>query len=173
MGGGAVALRRARTLRAAGLDLCVVAPEILPELSVLAAESWKRSFVPADLGGARLVVVCTDNPQINDEVTRLARAAGLLVNHSGNAAAGNLRFPAVLERGGLTITVTSGAELPLLAQAAREKIALALPETFPLAEWTAQRQAALSLGKAAQHTALGQLRRQIRNHLDLPLEAAQ
>ncbi|AWN24610.1 siroheme synthase [Deinococcus irradiatisoli] len=173
VGGGAVALRRARTLRAAGLSVRVVAPDILAELAELASDCRHRAFEPHDLRGVRLVVACTGSAQVNDEVIRLARAEGLLANHSGNAEAGNLRFPAVVRRGGLTVTVTSDASLPLLAQAASEKILLALPDSLPLGEWTAQRDAALHLAGAARQAALAGLRRQIRAHLDLPLEAAQ
>lgn len=162
VGGGQVAVRRAATLLAAGLHVRVVAPETSPELLTLGCDCHQRAFLPSDLAGARVVVACTNAPAVNDEVTRLALAAGLLVNHAGEAGAGNLRFPAVLERGGVTVAISSGSELPLLAQALREKVALSLPAELPLSVWSAQRDAALSLGAQARQAAMNDLRAEIR-----------
>ncbi len=167
VGGGEVALRRARTLLAAGMRLRVVALQIVPELAAMSAGCVERSFEAADLSGTWVVVACTNQPAVNDEVARLALEAGLLVNHAGQAEAGNLRFPAVLERGGVTISLSSGAELPMLTQALREKIALSLPDTLPLPIWTAQREAALELGGEARQAALSELRAEIRRHVGL------
>ena len=162
VGGGEVARRRAQTLAAAGLRLRVIAPQIAPELAALADECFERPFEPGDIQGAAVVVACTDNPLLNDEVTRLARAAGSLVNHAGEARRGNLRFPAVLERGGLKVAISSGAELPMLVQALRERLAGVLPGNLPLSEWTAQRDAALRLNGAPREEALQRLKTQIR-----------
>lgn len=167
VGGGKVALRRAGTLLAAGLQVRVVAPEILPELLALDLDCRERALLPTDLEGARIVVACTSSSEVNDEVTRLALAAGALVNHAGEAGAGNLRFPAVLEQGGVTVAISTGSELPLLAQALREKVALSLPTELPLNVWAAQRDAALHLSGEARQAALGDLRVQIRRHVGL------
>ncbi|UWX65413.1 precorrin-2 dehydrogenase/sirohydrochlorin ferrochelatase family protein [Deinococcus rubellus] len=162
VGGGPVALRRAVTLKTAGLRVRVIAPDLLPELLALGFDCCQRAFEPADLAGMRIVVACTSSPVVNAEVTRLALALGALVNHAGEAGAGNLRFPAVLERGGVTVAISTGSELPMLAQALREKVALSLPEALPLPAWTAQRDAALSLGADARQAAMSDLRAEIR-----------
>ena len=167
VGAGPVALRRAQTLLAADMRVRVVAPQLVPELAALKVVCVERPFEAADLTGVRVVVACTNQPAVNDEVTRLALQAGLLVNHAGRAEAGNLRFPAVLERGGVMISLSSGAELPMLTQALREKIALGLPDTLPLSTWTAQREAALGLGAQARQAALSDLRAEIRRHVGL------
>jgi len=162
VGGGQVAVRRAGTLLAAGLQVRVVAPEIAPQLTALNLDCRERAFLPGDLAGARVVVACTSSAAVNDEVTRLALAAGLLVNHAGQAGAGNLRFPAVLERGGVTVAISSGSELPMLAQALREKVALSLPAELPLSVWSAQRDAALGLSAGERQAAMNDLRAEIR-----------
>ncbi|WP_241191257.1 precorrin-2 dehydrogenase/sirohydrochlorin ferrochelatase family protein [Deinococcus psychrotolerans] len=167
VGGGTVALRRAATLLTAGLTVRVVAPELLPQLAALNIEIIQRPFEPGDLTGVRLVVACTDNADVNDEVTRLAKAAGLLINHVGRAEAGNLRFPAVLERGGVSVSISTGAELPMLAQALREKVALCLPAELPIPTWTSQRDAALLLNGEAKQVAIRDLRAQIRTAVGL------
>lgn len=171
VGGGNVAVRRAQTLLAAGLTLKVVAPQLAPELLALQAttllklELHQRTFAASDLSRVCLVVACTSSAAVNDEVTRLALAAGVLVNHAGRAEAGNLRFPATLKRGRVSVAISSGSELPMLAQALREKVATALedvPEVLPIEAWTLERDAALRLSGEAKQTALGELRSQIR-----------
>ncbi len=167
VGGGAVALRRAQTLTAAGLRVRVVAPEVLPELAGLDVDVIRRGFESSDVRGVRLVVACTDSKTVNDEVIRLGREAGALVNHAGQAELGNLRFPAVLERGGVTLAISTGTELPMLAQALRERLESVLPAHLPLTAWTNQRQAALSLGGQQREMALGELRAEIRGAVGL------
>ncbi|WP_237724594.1 precorrin-2 dehydrogenase/sirohydrochlorin ferrochelatase family protein [Deinococcus alpinitundrae] len=162
VGGGKVAVRRAATLLAAGLHVRVVALEIVPQLLTMGCDYQQRAFLPSDLAGVRVVVVCTSNPAVNDEVTKLALAAGALVNHAGEAGAGNLRFPAVLERGSVTVAISSGSELPMLAQALREKVALSLPAELPLSVWSTQRDAALGLDAEGQQAAMNDLRAEIR-----------
>ncbi|WP_293913667.1 bifunctional precorrin-2 dehydrogenase/sirohydrochlorin ferrochelatase [Deinococcus sp.] len=162
VGGGEVALRRATTLSAAGLRLRVVALDVNAALSELTGDIQRRPFETADLDGARLVVACTSSMALNDEVTRLARLRGLLVNHAGAAEAGTLRFPALIERGGLSVAISTGTELPMLAQALREKLGAALPESLPMNDWSAQRDAALQLAGSERAAALDHLRVQIR-----------
>ena len=117
VGGGPVALRRARTLLNAGLRVRVVAPELHPDLAALPVGHDPRPYRPGDVAGARVVVAATSSPEVNGAVTAEAQATGALVNHAGDAARGTLRFPAVTRRGGVEVAFTTGRELPLLAQA--------------------------------------------------------
>lgn len=77
-------------------------------------------------------------------------------------------FPAVVRRGGVQVAVSSGQELPLLAQALGERIAALLPESDTVAAWVARRERALTLDPAAREDALAGLRAEIRTALGLP-----
>ncbi|MEW6422289.1 MAG: bifunctional precorrin-2 dehydrogenase/sirohydrochlorin ferrochelatase [Deinococcota bacterium] len=168
VGGGPVALRRARTLLEAGLQVTVVASDLHPELAALPIQAERRPYRPEDLRGKRVVVAATDQAALNDAVTVAARAAGALVNHAGDAARGTLRFPAVVRRGGVQVAVSSGRELPLLAQALSERIAALLPDGSVVAAWAARRERALTLDLAEREDALASLRAEIRVALGLP-----
>ncbi|WP_235514180.1 bifunctional precorrin-2 dehydrogenase/sirohydrochlorin ferrochelatase [Deinococcus sp. Leaf326] len=157
VGGGAVALRRAATLLASGLDVRVVAPAILPDLAALPVRAERRPYAPADLTGVRLVVAATDDAALNDAVAEQARAAGVLVNHAGEARRGTLRFPAVAERAGVQVAVSTGRELPMLARALRESVQARLPDTAELNAWTTRREDALTLAGPERAAALGRL----------------
>lgn len=162
VGGGPVALRRARTLLDAGLRVRVVAPELHPGLAALPVGHDARPYRPGDAAGARVVVAATDNPEVNDAVAAEARAAGSLVNHAGDAARGTLRFPAVTRRGGVEVALSTGRELPLLAQALAERVAGLLPSPEQVDAWAGRRETALTLTGAEREAALAALRADIR-----------
>nr|WP_216324701.1 bifunctional precorrin-2 dehydrogenase/sirohydrochlorin ferrochelatase [Deinococcus aestuarii] len=168
VGGGPVALRRARTLLDAGLRVTVVAPDLHPDFAALPVCAERRAYRPADLEGVRVVVAATDRHDVNDAVTGEARAAGVLVNHAGDAEKGTLRFPAALERGGVRVAVSTGRELPVLAQALRERIESLLPEPGTVDAWAARREEALGLPAAAREGAMDALRADIRAAFGLP-----
>lgn len=124
VGGGAVALRKARGLLAAGARLRVVAPAILPELATNPSlEILPRPFVAADLDGAVLVFAATNDRLVNAEVAACARSRGIPVNCADAPEESDFHLPAVLQRGPLTVAVSSGGESPALAAALRDRLA--------------------------------------------------
>ncbi len=167
VGGGPVALRRVRTLLGAGMGVTVVAPELHPDLLGLPVRAERRPYRPEDVRGVRVVVAATDSAAVNDAVTADARAAGVLVNHAGDAARGTLRFPAVIRRGGVQVAVTTGRELPLLAQAVGERVAALLPDDSAVEAWAGRRERALTLAPAERERELAGLRADIRAALGL------
>lgn len=168
VGGGAVGLRRARTLLEAGLRVTVVTPEPHADFAGVPVRLERRPYAPDDVWGMRVVVVATDNAEVNDGVTADARAAGALVNHAGDAARGDLRFPAVIRRGAVQVAVSTGRELPMLAQALGERVAALLPDDAAIDAWAARRGAALTLAPAERARALTGLRADIRAAVGLP-----
>lgn len=167
VGGGRVAARRARTLLDAGLDVHVIAPTVLDDLRTLPVTCVERAYRPGDLAGAALVVAATDSDTVNDAVTADARSLGVPVNHAGNAERSTLRFPAVVQRAGVQVAITTGRELPMLAQALAEAVTPLLPDGAHLDTWTQRREAALTVTGDARASALAGLRDDIRAHLGL------
>lgn len=168
VGGGPVALRRTRTLLDAGLDVTVVAPVLHPGFVELPVRAEQRAYQTGDAHNMRVVVAATDRADVNDRVSKEARAAGALVNHAGDAGRGTLRFPAVARRGGVQIAVHTGRELPLLAQALKERITALLPEAQAVDAWATRREQALTLPPAEREGHLAHLRGEIRAALGLP-----
>src|SRR5262245_1881141 len=81
VGGGDVALRKARLLADSGALLRVVAPEIHPELSQLVeqgqGESCLRGYADGDLDGCVLVIAATDDEPLNAQVSADSHARGV------------------------------------------------------------------------------------------------
>ncbi len=165
VGGGAVALRRTRTLLEAGLAVTVIAPDVCAELLALTATFERRGYRDGDVAGARLVVAATDQPGVNDAVVAAARQEGALVNHAGEAGQGNLRFAATAQRSGVQVAVNTGRELPMLAQALTRRIAALLPGEAQINGWIAAREHALTLDGAGRATALQGLKTDIQTAL--------
>ena len=125
VGGGAVATRRVSGLVDAGADVVVISPLVSPEIDALPVEAVRRAFHPTDLDGAWLAVACTDQAEVNEEVSAAATAQRIFCVRADLAVAGTARTPAVLQRDGLTVSVNGGDD-PRRASALRNAISVAL-----------------------------------------------
>jgi precorrin-2 dehydrogenase/sirohydrochlorin ferrochelatase len=118
VGGGEVALRRAVTLIAHEADVTVVAPQAVPELASLADGGklrWNQSvYASSFIDGMDIVVAATNMTEVNETAASDARDRGILVCRADRSSEGDFIFPAVLERGGLTISVTTKGGSPTL-----------------------------------------------------------
>jgi len=125
VGGGEVALRRARALVEAGADVLVVAPQIRAEFGELGVVSEEREFAPADLDEAWLAMACTDDPAVNAAVAEAAVERRVFCVRADDASGGSARTSAVARTDGLTVAVNGGDD-PGRAVALRDAIAAAL-----------------------------------------------
>jgi precorrin-2 dehydrogenase len=126
VGGGRVAERRVRELRAAGAVVRVVSPKLGAGLAGLAAGGElavePRRYLQGDLAGAALAVAATDDPEVNRRVAADGRDAGVLVNRADAPDEGGFSVPAVLRRGDLTVAVATAGRAPGLAGAVRRRL---------------------------------------------------
>ena len=127
VGGGAVALRRARSLLAAGAQVHVIAPVVDAELAGLDVIVHQRRYRDGDLARAWLVHAATDDPQVNDAVTAEAERDRIWCVRADDAAASPAWMPAAARSGDVTVAVTAGGD-PRRARQLRSAIALALAE---------------------------------------------
>lgn len=140
VGGGVVALRKVRALRAAGARVTVNAPVICAELSELAAAGElaleQREFDPALVDRHLLVIAATSRREVNHAVAAAARAAFRLCNVVDDGAASSYISPAVVDRSPLLIAVSSGGSAPVLARRIRQQLEELLPARLgALASW--------------------------------------
>lgn len=108
VGGGTVALRRARALVEVGAVVTVIAPSVRSELAQLAVTVVQRRYQPGDLAQAWLAVAATDQPAVNAAVAAEAERSRTFCLRADAAAGGTARMPAVLRRGPLTVAVNAG-----------------------------------------------------------------
>lgn len=131
VGGGAVAARKLRPLLEAGARVTLVAPELGPALTSLAAapgpgeEEWRwleREFEPEDVEGQVLVFAATDDAGLNQEVGRLTAAAGGLANLATAPDQSGFHVPSAFRRGSLQVGVLTGGKAPALAANLRREL---------------------------------------------------
>jgi uroporphyrin-III C-methyltransferase / precorrin-2 dehydrogenase / sirohydrochlorin ferrochelatase len=132
IGGGEVALRKARLLSDAGAVLRVVAPEIRSELQELAGPGgiFLRGYASSDLQGVALVIAATDDVPLNAQISAEAQALGIPVNVVDAPALCSVIFPAIVARSPLIVAVSSGGDAPVLARLIRAKIETWIPATY-------------------------------------------
>ncbi|EPM1620617.1 siroheme synthase CysG [Pseudomonas aeruginosa] len=134
VGGGEVALRKARLLADAGARLRVVAPQIHIELRHLVeqggGELLERDYQDGDQPGCALIIAATDDEPLNAEVSRAANARGIPVNVVDAPALCSVIFPAIVDRSPLVVAVSSGGDAPVLARLIRAKLETWIPSTY-------------------------------------------
>ncbi len=135
VGGGAVALEKARGLLEAGAVVTVVAPEVVPGLRALGVELAERAFREEDVRGRMLVVSTTGNDAVAARVAAAAGEAGVFCNAADVPELCSAILPAVHREGQIVVAVSTGGASPALAQWLRERIAeIVRPEHAQLAE---------------------------------------
>lgn len=143
VGGGCVAARKVEGLLETGAQVTVVSPALAPELEALAEAGLvavvRRSYREGDLAGAFLVVAATDDPAVNRAVGREAEGLGCLVNVVDDPEHSNFITPAVVRRGEVVVSISTGGSSPALARRLRERLeALVGPEYGEMAELLAE-----------------------------------
>ena len=116
VGGGEVALRKARLLLAAGARLTLVSPEIDPDFHEFAGRFTHVAarFDPAHLAGQILVVAATDDPAFNAGLAGQAGRRRRLVNVVDDAELSSFQLPAVVVLAPLVLSISSSRAAPMM-----------------------------------------------------------
>ncbi|MGH9855149.1 MAG: precorrin-2 dehydrogenase/sirohydrochlorin ferrochelatase family protein [Blastocatellia bacterium] len=134
VGGGAIAEGKALQLVEAGARVTVVSPALTEALraAVERGEIRRRngSFVEEDLNGVVLVISATDDRRVNETVANAAVARGLLCNVVDQPDLCNFITPALVTRGNLQISVSTGGGSPTLTQRVKREVAALIGEEY-------------------------------------------
>ena len=135
VGGGRVALRKARQLVECGAELTVVAPTMAPEFAGLAAVLEPRNYRTSDLDGIRLVVTATGDPTVDQQIFDECERRGIWINSADDPERCSFTLPAVLRRGDVMVTTSTGGTSPALSSWLRDRLeAVVGPEFAEIAE---------------------------------------
>lgn len=126
VGGGAVALRKTKSLLASGAKIRLISPEVLAELNVLTQskeiEWFERGFVEGDLKGVFLVFAATNNPDVQVLIVEEAAKYSILLNSADDPRNSHFHVPAHFRRGKMLVTVSTGGGSPALAKKIRQQL---------------------------------------------------
>lgn len=135
VGGGQMALRRAKSLLSAGAVIDVMALSVSDELADLAAGSggaiMQVEFNPDNLNKHYVVVVAaTDNEQVNGLVDEFARKHNILFNRVDSPEQCDFIFPSVIDRAPLTIAISNSGSSPVLSSILKQQLSQFVPNAY-------------------------------------------
>jgi len=150
VGGGRIATRKAAGLHACGARVSVVAPEVTDELAGFADTVHLRPYATGDNAGHWLVITATGNRTVDQQVFDDAEQAGIWVNSADDPDRCTFTLPAVVRRGPVMLTSSTGGVSPALSSWLRAWLSGVVgPEFADIAEALAQRRAAIHAGGAS------------------------
>lgn len=131
-GGGSVALRKLQKLMPYGVSPTVVAPDILPEFTVLpGVKLRRRAFKPSDLRPRpALVIAATDDRAVNRHISELCQKRHIPVNVADDPELCSFLFPALVQRGDFSAGISTGGASPAAAAYFKERLSELLPENL-------------------------------------------
>ncbi|MFA7060942.1 MAG: bifunctional precorrin-2 dehydrogenase/sirohydrochlorin ferrochelatase [Pedobacter sp.] len=137
VGGGAVACRKLRTLLSAHASVRVVSPVMNPEISALSASGAITArtghYQASDLEGVFLAVAATNDAEVNRTIATDARQRGILAAVVDAPELSTCTFPAILRRGNLEISVSTGGRCPAFAALVRDVLSTVISDGYGIA----------------------------------------
>jgi len=127
VGAGPVAASKIDGLLAAGAEITVVAPDVVPAIAATAVRIERRSFEPADLDGAWFVVAAAP-PEVNRAVRAAGDARQIFVNAVDDPPNATAYLGGVVRKSGVTLAISTDGRAPALAGLLREGLETLLPD---------------------------------------------
>lgn len=132
VGGGHVALEKARRLLKTGCRLMVVAPRLIIDFEALPITIKKRPWKPEDIEGAFLVIAATDDPVTNQAIYQQAAKQNILVNVVDQPSISTCLFGAAILQEDLSIGISTSGASPSAAQYLKKEITQMIPDQFDI-----------------------------------------
>lgn len=147
VGGGVVAARKAEQMCEFGARVTVVAPEICAKLLAVAGgertdktidtadnpednsqkkpnriQVRRREVAESDISGMDVVIMATDDAELNSRYAKLCRSRHILVNVVDVKKDCDFYFPAIIKQGEVVVSVSTGGSSPMLASKIKKDI---------------------------------------------------
>ncbi|MBR7075947.1 MAG: bifunctional precorrin-2 dehydrogenase/sirohydrochlorin ferrochelatase [Lachnospiraceae bacterium] len=128
VGAGKIAARRVKSLLPFVGAMKVIAPEVSSEITEMAASSEgtlvieQRPFEPSDLDGADMVLVVTNDEELNTRIGTLCNEKKILVNVSHEKELCDFYFPGVVQKDNVVIGITASGKDHSKAREVTEQI---------------------------------------------------
>lgn len=135
VGGGLVALEKLTFLlkSSPNANVTLVAPAILPEIEMMASVFHKvvlkyKIYSTDDLNGRQVVIIATDNKELNKKIKSEASARGIIANVADTPHLCDFYLGSIVTKGDLKIAISTNGKSPTLAKRFREMLEGILPD---------------------------------------------
>ena len=136
IGGGEVAERKLDLLIKANANVTLVSPEFTENIKNLSKQNFFKCITDEysdkylDNNNYTFVIVATNNEKLNEKIASDAKQKKILVNVVDKPDICDFIFPSILERGPITVAVSSGGSSPVLARMLRTKLETMIPGAY-------------------------------------------
>ena len=136
IGGGEVAERKLDLLLKANAKLTIVSPKFTDYIEELISsnknitpinDDYKKEYMKNTFS---FVIAATNNESLNEDIAKQANKQGILVNVVDKPNICDFIFPSILERGPITVAVSTGGSSPVLARMLRTKLETMIPGAY-------------------------------------------
>ena len=126
VGGGAVAEGKIGRLLDSGAEVCVISPDATPGIRQFVADGavrWEqRKYRPGDLEGAFIAIAATNVREVNRRIFEEANDRGVMLNAVDDPPNCSFIAPSIVQRGPVTVAISTGGVSPALARKLRESL---------------------------------------------------
>ena len=123
VGAGNIATRRIEALRKFGPKITVVAPEVSDMVeSFDDVEIIKRDFQLQDLDNREIVIIATNDADLNKAIADMCQGKRILKNVSTDQSLCDFFFPATVLNEEVVVGICSGGDNPSVTKETRKKI---------------------------------------------------
>src|SRR2546423_1665593 len=126
IGGGNVCARKAETMMNYGARATIVSPEFTDEIEKLgrsgALQLRRKKYEEADLDGAHIVIASTDHQSVIEQIAADCRRRRIPVNVVDVTPLCEFIVPAIIDKGSVTVAVSTGGKSPALARTLKEDL---------------------------------------------------
>lgn len=111
----------------------IVAEQVIPEVIEFIADKKsvqleQRSLLASDLEGKDLVMVASNNPDLNTQIRTLTRTQQILLNVADKPDLCDFYLGSIVQKGNLKIAISTNGKSPTMAKRLKEFINDLLPE---------------------------------------------
>lgn len=134
VGAGTIAKRRIRTLSQFTDCLTVIAPEVNPELNQMEKNGQikilRKKYESSDISDAYMVIAAANDHGINEDIYRVCREQGILVNVCSDKTKCDFYFPGLASKDDVVVGVSANGSNHKKVKRIVEKIGEMLKECW-------------------------------------------
>ncbi len=110
IGGGSSALKKIKILLLAQAIIEVLSDSFSDEILALNVKCLQKAYEPSDLNGYFMLFACTDDEELDKQIAKDGRDAGVLVNVHDKPALCQFVSPAIYRSNNISVAVSSNGE---------------------------------------------------------------
>lgn len=134
IGGGRVAESKIRKLLEFGGRVTVIAPEVTGQIAEWEKEGMicikQREFLADDIADAAVVIAAADRQEVHESAAALCAEKKIPINVVDDKELCTFFFPAIVKRGDVVVSISTGGKSPALAAKIRRELETCIPDSY-------------------------------------------